>query len=321
MSPAALATLLVAALSFQGDPATDINAAFYAWLKTPNDIPKVAAKVVRREYSWLDATPAITVRDGVKYRDPAIAPWSFSITAAVDEARAAAVERHFGAPLSTIQFSFTSEEEKRRLQRLENGKLAHHGMRVVASADGSFGNLEVDYQWLVDNARTQVAPVSQAILAETDRVLRAHREGRVVTTRDKVAAIFRFIQSIPYERIDDLPDGKDRCGLRTPLTTLLKGGDCDSKSALMAALIRAKAIADVVIVTVKAREGTGHALVGIRIDAHEGEQVLVHDGKSFVLAEAATEDSRRDGNLADLGEVGPDWRDFRSRPFEVTPVK
>ena len=324
----ALSTLISIALAagvvLQGAPPrpdTEANQAFNAWLRTPNEIPKVPAKLVRREYSWLDATPAITMRDGVRYRDPTIAPWSFSINASIDEARASAIERHFGAPLDAIQFSYTSEEEKRKLQRLENAKLAHHGMRVVPSSDGSFGMLEPDYAWLIDTCRANIAPVAQAVLTETDRVLRAHLDGRVISTRDKVEAIFRFIQSIPYERIDDLPDGRDRCGMRTPLTTLLKGGDCDSKSALMAALLRSKSIADVVIVTVKAKDGSGHALLGVRVDARAGEQFVEYRGAKYVLAEAASDDARRDGNLAELGEVGPDWRDFRSRPYEVTPVR
>ena len=33
-------------------------------------------------------------------------------------------------------------------------------------------------------------------------------------------------------------DGKVRCGLRTPVETLFDGGDCDSKSLLLAAMIR-----------------------------------------------------------------------------------
>ncbi len=299
----------------------DYNATFNAWLLTPNAPADATPKIIRRSYEWLDATPAITRRDGVRYRDGAIAPWKFSITASIDEAQAQAIERHFGASLDAIQFAFTSEEEKRKCQRLENAKLAHHGMRIEPSADGSFGVLEADYQWLVDGCKQSVAPIAASILKETDRVLKESHAPRLATTRDKVAAIFRFIQSIPYESVDDLPDGKDRCGMRTPLVTLLKGGDCDSKSALMAALLRSGTIADVVIVTLQARDGSGHALVGVRVEAASGDETVAHKGSTYVLAEAASADAGKDGNLADLGEIGEEWKDFRTRPFEITPIK
>ncbi len=299
----------------------DYNAKFNAWLKTPNEPAKTKPAVVKREFTWLDATPSIQRKDGVRYRDPSIAPWRFTITASIDEARAKGIEKHFGAPMDAIQFSFISEEEKQRCQKLEAAKLRHHGMRIESSADGTFGVLEADYQWLVDSCKEAVAPITTAILRETDRVLKESRAPRVATARDKAAAIFRFIQSIPYELIDDLPDGKDRCGMRTPLITLLKGGDCDSKSALMAALLRSRKIADVVIVTLKARDGSGHALIGARIDPLPGDETIDHQGKTYVLIEAASADAGHDGNLADVGEIGEEWKDFRSRPFEVTPVR
>ena len=223
--------------------------------------------------------------------------------------------------MDAIQFSFTTPEDKLRCQRLEEEKLAHHGMQVTPSTDGAMGILEANYEWLVEGCRNEVQPIAQSILRETDRVLKESDAPRVATARDKVAAIFRFIQSIPYETITDLPDGKDRCGMRTPMITLLKGGDCDSKSTLMAALIRSKKIADVVMVTIKMKDGTGHAIIGVRVDVQRGDQTITYKGQKYVLAEAATTDVAHDGNLADLGEVGEEWKDFRSRPFNVIPLR
>ncbi len=305
----------------QSIPPEDYNKKFDAWLKTPNAPATVNQKTVKRSFEWLDATPSITYRDGVKYRDPSIAPWSFSIVASIDEARAQAIEKHFGVPMDAIQFGYSSPEEKERCQRLEQEKLAHHGMKVTATSDGTADLLEVSYQWLVDGCKSQVQPIAESILRETDRVLKESSAPRVATSRDKVSAIFRFIQSIPYESIPDLPDGKDRCGMRTPLLTLLKGGDCDSKSALMAALIRSKKLADVVIVTLKMKDGTGHAILGVHVDTHSGDRTITHEGKRYVLAEAASTDIAHDGNLADLGEVADEWRDFQSRPHDVIAVR
>ncbi len=304
----------------QADPA-DYNKKFNAWLKTPNAPTKVKPTLAEHTFTWLDATPAITTRGGVKYRNPETEPWRFSITASIDEARANSIERHFGVPMDSIQFGFTSEEEMVKCQRLETTKLAHHGMRLTESSDGSFGVLNADYQWLIDGCEKEVESITASILRETDRVLKASDAPRIATARDKVAAIFRFIQSIPYKTISELADGKDRCGMRTPLITLLKGGDCDSKSVLMAALIRSKKLADVVIVTLTMPDGSGHAILGVGVTAHTTDQTIAYKGKTFVLAEAATSDERRDGNLADLGEVGSEWKDFQSRPYEVIPVR
>ncbi len=314
-----LAPLL--ALAAQQSPPSDYNKKFESWLKTPNEPPKVTPRVVKRTYTWLDATPAITTRAGVRYRDPSIAPWRFSIEASVDEARAQSIESHFGVPIEAIQFGYTTPEEKRRCQRLEQAKLAHHGMRLSETPDESMGVLDADYQWLIDGCAKQVEPIAASILRETDRVLIESDAPRGASARDKVAAIFRFIQSIPYETIPGLADGKDRCGMRTPLITLLKGGDCDSKSVLMAALIRSKKIADVVIVTLTMKDGSGHAILGVAVPAISTDQTITFAGKKFVLAEAATSDDRHDGNIAEFGEVGPEWKDFQSRPYEVIAVK
>ena len=317
----ALTTALIFQTGGGQAPPKDYNKKFDAWLKTPDEPAKVKTKIIKRTFTWLDATPSITYRDGVKYRDPSIKPWNFTIQVSVNEAQAQSIEKHFGVPMDAIQFSFTTPEDKLRCQRLEEEKLAHHGMQVTPSADGALGILEANYEWLVDGCRDEVQPIAQSILRETDRVLKESDAPRVATARDKVNAIFRFIQSIPYETITDLPDGKDRCGMRTPMITLLKGGDCDSKSTLMAALIRSKKIADVVMVTIKMKDGTGHAILGIRVDVQRGDQTITYKGQKYVLAEAATTDVAHDGNLADLGEVGEEWKDFRSRPFDVIPLR
>lgn len=326
MTPRLSRTVACVAIAFgllaatQQGSSNDYNQKFEQWLKTPDAPAKVKPQIVKRTFVWRDAAPSITVRDNVKFRDPAVAPWRFSIEASVDEALAQSIERHFGVPLDAIQFGFTSEAEKLRCQRLEKTKLAHHGMRLTESKDGSSGVLEADYQWLIDGCLKKVEPIAASILRETDRVLKESDAPRIANDRDKVAAIFRFIQSIPYETVIDLADGKDRCGMRTPLITLLKGGDCDSKSVLMAALVRSKKLADVVIVTLSMRDGSGHAILGVNVTPHSTDRTISHNGKRFVLAEAATSDERKDGNIADLGEVGPDWQDFQSRPYVVIPV-
>lgn len=297
------------------------NAAFEAWLKTPSDLPSVAPRMVRHTIAWADATPAIVYENGRRMRDPSIEPWRFEVTLRIDVARAEAIERHFGVPMEALQFSYRSEAERTRLEQLEHDKLARHGLRVLPTNDSQVGMLEPDFQWLIDNSRTDINPVAQAVLRETDRVLRDRGDRRPVTVRDRVEAVFRFIQAIPYETIPDLTDGKDRCGLRTPLLTLLRGGDCDSKSVLMASLLRAACLAECVVVTLQMKDGTGHAILGVRVPARDGDRTIQHEGQIFVLAEAASIDATRDGDIAPLGVIGKEWSDFLKRPHKVVTVR
>jgi hypothetical protein len=297
------------------------NAAFEAWLKTPSELPAVAPRMVRHSVTWADATPAIVYENGRRMRDPSIEPWRFSVTLRIDVARAESVEQHFGVPMEALQFSYRSEAERSRIEKLEHDKLARHGLRVLPTSDAQVGILEPDFQWLIDTSRTDINPIAQAVLKETDRVLRERGDARPVTVRDRVEGVFRFIQAIPYETIPDLPDGKDRCGLRTPLLTLLRGGDCDSKSVLMASLLRAACLAECAIVTLQMKDGTGHAILGIRIPTREGDRTIEHEGRTYVLAEAASIDATNDGDIAPLGVIGKEWSDFLKRPYKVVPVR
>ena len=175
-------------------PPKDYNKKFDAWLKTPDEPAKVKTKIIKRTFTWLDATPSITYRDGVKYRDPSIKPWNFTIQASVNEAQAQSIEKHFGVPMDAIQFSFTTPEDKLRCQRLEEEKLAHHGMQVTPSPDGALGILEANYEWLVDGCRNEVQPIAQSILRETDRVLKevTRRElPRLATRSPPCVALFK----------------------------------------------------------------------------------------------------------------------------------
>jgi len=297
------------------------NAAFEAWLKTPSEMPSVSPRMVRHTIAWADVAPAIVYENGRRMRDPSIEPWRFTVTLRIDAARAEAVEQHFGVPMEALQFSYRSEAERSRLEKLEHDKLAQHGLRVLPTSDAQVGMLEPDFQWLIDVSRADINPVAQAVLRETDRVLRERGDARPVTVRDRVEAVFRFIQAIPYETIPDLPDGKDRCGLRTPLLTLLHGGDCDSKSVLMASLLRAACLAECAIVTLQMKDGTGHAILGIRVPTREGDRTIQHEGRTYVLAEAASIDATNDGDIAPLGVIGREWSDFLKRPYKVVPVR
>jgi len=96
--------------------------------------------------------------------------------------------------------------------------------------------------------------------------------------RDFTERAISFIQSIPYE----LGKGGRDKGFRRPLSLLAKNrGDCDSKSTLFLALLRAAHPGlDTTMVYIK-----GHAFVGLGLHPKSGDVTFSADGRKWVIAE------------------------------------
>lgn len=105
----------------------------------------------------------------------------------------------------------------------------------------------------------------------------------------------QFVQSIPY---DELKDGIDSRGDGfTPPNQLIyyNRGDCDSKSALMAALLRPIIPqAKMAIVYLP-----GHALFAIGMNASDADKTITVDGSTLVLMEVAGPALMPAGEIAD----------------------
>lgn len=88
--------------------------------------------------------------------------------------------------------------------------------------------------WHLLTCVKDLKPISESIvLAYTGKPHKNANE------REVIDALTSYVQNaIPYRRIGDLSDGKERWGYRTPLMTILKGGDCDSKSMLLICMVR-----------------------------------------------------------------------------------
>jgi hypothetical protein len=84
-------------------------------------------------------------------------------------------------------------------------------------------------------------------------------------------------------------DGNQRCGLRTPVATLMAGGDCDSKSLLLASLLRA-VDPRIPVALVHCMSGdTPHMILAVGCDAAAGDQTIVVNRMPMVLIETTSD--------------------------------
>lgn len=128
------------------------------------------------------------------------------------------------------------------------------------------GRLSYDHVLIVADRADAVAPLAKAL-----------REG-TSSDREFVRRALAFSQAIPYQTNKRGTD----TGLQRPTALLARNkGDCDGKSALFLALIRAE-LPDVPLAFVYV---PGHALVGVGLPAKDGDNTFTHKGKTFVYAE------------------------------------
>jgi hypothetical protein len=57
------------------------------------------------------------------------------------------------------------------------------------------------------------------------------------------------------------------------------------------------------------------------VPVQQGDRTIQHEGRTYVLAEAASIDASSHGDIAPLGVIGKDWSDFLKRPYKVVPVR
>ena len=154
----------------------------------------------------------------------------------------------------------------------------------------SEGNLvSPDYARLVAHYHPILEPVAQAISA-------AEMAGGTAGRLDLALAL---IQTIPYDelRTRDVESGFD---FVTPPTLLeTNKGDCDSKAVALAAILRSLLSAARTIMVLLPR----HAVVGIDLPARGGDRTLRHEGRQYLLMEAAGPAPYRVGTLFPASEM------------------
>jgi len=134
------------------------------------------------------------------------------------------------------------------------------------------GKLQPDHARLVDDYTDDLVPLARVLgkgldLADTD-------DQRTFARR-----ALCFVQSIPYE---PKKRGKAYQGYRRPLAVLAaKKGDCDSKSVLYLAILRA-ALPDLPVAMMYI---PNHAFVAVGLDKQKGDLTVRVDGTRMIVAE------------------------------------
>ena len=136
----------------------------------------------------------------------------------------------------------------------------HRVMEVVPGA------LSYDHARIVAERADAIAPLAAALRAGTS------------SKREFVARALAFTQAIPYQKGRRGADA----GFQHPLALVARNkGDCDGKSALFLALVRAE-LPSLPLAMVYV---PGHALVGVGLPPKPGDRTFQHRGTEYVYAE------------------------------------
>lgn len=199
------------------------------------------------------------------------------IQVSVDHALAAEIERHFGVPNELLRVAFMPNDAAlaQAWARAWNRSLQLHGLHH---------DLMINAAWHVRVSTDALRPVAEAIVRECQRSDHSGLDDRSITL-----ALASYVQNaVPYRRIHEHEDGKYRYGFRTPLSTLLEGGDCDSKSMLLISLLRSiRPSLPVALIHIDA--GEPHAMLGVGGIAADGEIRKMIGDTEYVLIESTAD--------------------------------
>jgi hypothetical protein len=161
------------------------------------------------------------------------------------------------------------------------------GLRVEVQANGRL-KLAVDVPAVVERNKGRLRPLAQAL-------------GRIAKERDygpdqTLGAAVAFVQTaLKYQLPPPAEGGRNIVGFYPPPRALELGlGDCDSKSALLAAMLAHFSGVRMVGVHVPK-----HYLVGVARVPRHGDAYIEYQGEPFVLVEAAGPAWRPPGQISD----------------------
>jgi hypothetical protein len=190
-----------------------------------------------------------------------------------------------------------SQRLGQRLRTSQSAYLARHLRRPVG-----------DRMVIVDFA------AATSVLQQPMRpVVRALSEANGVggDDRARVGHALAFFQGIPYDALDvTARQGGDF--LPAPALLAQNRGDCDSKSAALAAVLRSYVPSrKIAMVTMP-----GHAILAINLQPEPGDRMIRADGRTYVALEAAGP------HLFPVGQVAPDTERLLSsrNGVEVWPL-
>lgn len=163
-----------------------------------------------------------------------------------------------------------------------------HGLRL-RTVPGHAAHLFVDVAQVVRRNRTRVQPVAAAL-----RQLAAAR-GRDDDLQWMTNAAVALVQTgLVYRKPSMREQGREILGFYPPPRALEQGyGDCDTKAALLAAILQNLSSAAIIGVHVPK-----HYLLGIAGTPQAGQATLSYAGTRYVLVEAAGPGKRPPGDIA-----------------------
>lgn len=161
-----------------------------------------------------------------------------------------------------------------------------HALRL-RPVPGQQLHLFVDVAQVVQRNRDRVLPVANA--------LRRAAAERGYDRQWMIAAAVAFVQTgLVYRKPAGREDGRDIFGFYPPPRALERGyGDCDTKAALLAAILQN--LTDARLIGVHVPQ---HYLLGIAGTPQADQASLRYDGGTFVLVEAAGPGKRPPGDIA-----------------------
>ena len=237
----------------------------------PRPAPELGDDAVQPRFQWVRADQTSFLGIGKTTYDATFALSRRELVARIDA---------YGVRKSELSYVVGEEAE-------HDARMRARGLRTNANAA-----LEVDYAQVIADNRAFVRPLFESALA------RAREEG-ALSRRDLVAVLAGLVQDgLPYRIPDEVrantgDDPITTAGFLVPVDALsqqpseAKGGwgfgDCDTKSAVLAALLSHVAEMKVVMLV-----GLGHAFVGVSIEPESGDRYIERDGQRYVLIETTT---------------------------------
>lgn len=210
---------------------------------------------------------------------------------ALDRATASASMRDYGFSQDEVnaleaQCRETGTCTAETLDLLMRGYYREHGLRVQQGPSRRM-KLSVDIPHVVRRNRAAVQPMVVA-LRELGREQGFDLDRRLATATALVQGGFDY--RLPQE----MENGRRTLGFYTPPRTMEKGyGDCDTKSALLAAVLAGLGEERVIGVHLP-----GHYLLGVAREPRNGEASVEFGGRHYLLLEAAGPAARRPGDVA-----------------------
>jgi hypothetical protein len=145
--------------------------------------------------------------------------------------------------------------------------------------------IKPDHLRYISENKLPLRPIAQALYQKVPE----HSETRVY-----VNLLLSWVQSIPYNTLEDRGSSNGAGYLPPPLVVATNQGDCDSKSALMASLIRSL-LPDAKMIMLYL---PNHALLGISLPFRTTERTLNIDGIKYLLMEPTGPASTRLGEIS-----------------------